>query len=86
MSTESSKQDWSWVTESEFDEVLEEIVEEEGAAILSIGDVSAILREHFNNAVLARLAEKYDRDPETGLELDPEEDEDEDEDDGEEEA
>jgi len=50
--------DYSKMKDEEFQEILEEIVNEEGANILSIGDVYSELSEHFNNDVLDRWAER----------------------------
>jgi len=46
--------DYSKMTDEEFREILEEIVDEEGSVILNVGDVYSTLAEHFNNEVLAR--------------------------------
>lgn len=46
--------DYSKLTDDEFRRILEEIVVEEGANILSIGDVYVALAEYYNNAVLDR--------------------------------
>ena len=48
------------MTDDEFREILEEIVDEASAAeILSHGDVYTELAEIYNNAVLDRWAEEY---------------------------
>ncbi len=46
------------MTDDEFREILEEIVDEERSTILSIGDVYTTLAEHFNNEVLERWTER----------------------------
>lgn len=46
------------MTQEEFDEILAEIVNEEGANILSIGNVYSELAEHFNNDVLGIWQER----------------------------
>ena len=46
------------MTQKEFDEILEEIVADEGANILSIGTVYTELSEHFNNDVLDLWVER----------------------------
>ena len=50
--------DYSKMTDEEFDLILEEIVNEEGANILTLGDVNALLREYFNNEILDTWAER----------------------------
>jgi hypothetical protein len=63
------KADWSWVTPDMEYEALGDILDEIGVeGIMGIGDVYTILKEHFNNEILARLAEDHGRDKETGLE------------------
>ena len=46
--------DFSKMTDDEFRSILEDIVKEEGANILSIGGVYSELAEYFNNEVLSR--------------------------------
>jgi hypothetical protein len=46
------------MTDEEFYDILEDIVEEEGAGILSIPGVYESASEHFNNEVLRRWQEK----------------------------
>jgi hypothetical protein len=46
--------DYSQMTDEEFRDILEDIVNEEGANILSIGNVYVELAEYFNNEVLDR--------------------------------
>ena len=45
---------YSKLTDKEFYNILEEIVNEEGANILTIGGVYAELAEYFNNEILDR--------------------------------
>jgi hypothetical protein len=67
------KADWSWVTPEMEYEALGDILDEVGVdGIMGIGDVYTILREHFNNEVLERLADEHGRDRETGLPVEEE--------------
>lgn len=50
---------YDWVTTEMFDEVLEEIVEEQAAGIIiTIPGIYEVLSEHFNNDVLERLKDR----------------------------
>lgn len=41
-----------------FDDILHDLVQEEGAHLLSIPGIYEILSEHFNNEVLRRMAQE----------------------------
>ncbi len=42
------------ITTEDFDRILEEIIDEEGAALLTVPGVYEATSEHFNNDVIAR--------------------------------
>lgn len=53
-------QDYSKMTNQEFDNILEEVVSEMSAGIiLSYGDVYSILSEELNNEVLQRWSDRH---------------------------
>ena len=52
--------DFSKMTEGEFRNILEDIVEEEGANILSVPGVYSELAEHFNNEILERWEQEQE--------------------------
>ena len=59
---------WSWVTQSMFDEELEDIVDDMStAALLAYEGVYECFAEQLNNDILRRLAEKHGADEETGI-------------------
>ena len=50
--------DYSWVTDEMFDEALMEIVDKQGiTSLIRIEGVYELVKEHYNNAVLAKLEE-----------------------------
>lgn len=54
--------DYTRLREDVFDAILEEMVEEMGAKVLTIGDVYSILREELNNDILDKWAETHPED------------------------
>jgi hypothetical protein len=55
---EERTDDYSWVTDEMFDEALMEIVDKQGPiSLIRIEGVYELVKEHYNNAVLAKLEE-----------------------------
>jgi len=59
-----ANEDFSWVTDEMFDEELEKIVEEKAreGTLLATPGLYEVVREEFNNEVLARLQERHGHD------------------------
>ena len=56
---EERTDDYSWVTEEMFDEALMEIVDKQGIiSLIRIEGVYELVKEHYNNEVLAKLEER----------------------------
>lgn len=56
---EERTDDYSWVTDEMFDEALMEIVDKQGiTSLIRIEGVYELVKEHYNNEVLAKLEER----------------------------
>lgn len=65
------KQDWTWVTEEQFQQAVEDEAASQGIAwILALPGVYELVQEELHNAVLRRLANENDRCTECGMSLD----------------
>ena len=56
---EERTDDYSWVTDEMFDEALMEIVDKQGiTSLIRREGVYELVKEHYNNEVLAKLEER----------------------------